>query len=282
MEDLIEITASETTAERQKRYFLHISYAGTNYHGWQRQNNGHTVQEEVEAALRKLLKQEKIYSIGCGRTDSGVHARVFYLHFNAERPIENIDEIFFKLNMMLPFDIGVYRLWEVHEKAHARFDATERSYEYHIHQKRNPFIHQFSTFFPWPLDVKAMNDAAALLLNYKDFAAFAKSQGGQKTTICDLRAAHWVQYENRIVFYITANRFLRNMVRAIVGTLLEVGRGKMTNEEFIQVVEGGKRANAGDSAKAQGLTLTDIKYPYIDPDVTFGSATSMSFKKGDE
>jgi len=243
-----------------KRYFLHISYDGTNYHGWQRQLNGHSIQEEIESALRKLLRQEKVVSVGCGRTDAGVHARDFYLHFNAENPILNKEELLFKLNLMLPNDIGLFGLWQVDYLEHARYDANERSYEYHIHQKRDPFIQRFSTFYPWPLDVEKINEAAKTLLNYKDFAAFCKSGGGQKTTLCDLRRAEWIQDGYKLVFHITADRFLRNMVRAVVGTLLEVGRGKLSLDQFTQIIEGGKRTQAGESVPAQGLHLTEIRY----------------------
>ncbi len=244
-----------------KRYFMHISYDGTNYHGWQRQLNSHSVQEEIEMALRKLLRQTRIISVGCGRTDSGVHARQFFLHFNAEKAIEDLDGLFFRLNMMLPKDIGIYKVWQVDNLAHARFDAIERSYEYHLHQMRNPFIDRFSTFFPWELDVDKMNEAAAKLLNYSDFASFAKTGGGSRTTICDLRRAEWHVYDERMVFYITADRFLRNMVRAIVGTLIDVGRNRISQDEFVSIIEGGSRSKASDSAAARGLHLTQIIYP---------------------
>lgn len=257
-ENLEELVPSDW----QKRYFMHISYDGTNYSGWQRQKNSHTIQAEMEAALQKLLRQETVVTTGCGRTDAGVHARNFFLHFNTEQPIENMDELFFKLNMLLPPDIGLYRLWEVHDKAHTRFDAIERSYEYHIHQVRDPFIHRFSTFYPWELDADRMNDAASILMNYTDFASFCKTRGGQKTTICHLKTAHWERQGSRLIFYITADRFLRNMVRAIVGTMLEIGRGRLTKEDFAGIIEGRKRSLAGDSAKARGLHLTEIKYPY--------------------
>ena len=257
--DNIETTTNDKPM--WKRYFLHLSYDGTNYHGWQRQLNGHSVQEEIESALRKLLRQEKVVSVGCGRTDAGVHAREFYLHFNAEKPIDNKDEIFFKLNLMLPKDIGLFGLWQVDYLTHARFDAIERSYEYHIHQQRDPFAQRFSTFYPWPLDVAKMNEAAQILLRYKDFAAFCKTGGGQKTTICDLRHAQWVANGSKLVFHITADRFLRNMVRAVVGTLVDVGRGRISLEQFISIVESGKRPKAGESVPAQGLHLTRIIYP---------------------
>lgn len=273
-ESHISALPDENPAPMWKRYFLHISYDGTNYHGWQRQLNSHSVQEEIEAALRKLLRQERVVSVGCGRTDTGVHARDFYLHFNAERPIENLNEILFKLNLMLPKDIGLYGMWEVANLTHARYDAIERSYEYHIHQRRDPFIERFSTFFPWSLDVDEMNEAAKLLLQHKDFAAFCKSGGGQKTTLCDLREAYWVKDDYKLVFHITADRFLRNMVRAVVGTLMQVGRGKMDLAEFRAIIEGGKRTKAGDSAPPQGLHLTRIIYPTrkIDPPSRIDSA----------
>jgi tRNA pseudouridine38-40 synthase len=260
-EEKKEIEVENELPKVWKRYFMHISYDGTNYHGWQRQLTGNSVQAEIEAALRKLLRQEKVISVGCGRTDSGVHARDFYLHFNAQDDNLNRDELFFKLNMMLPKDIGLFDLWHVADKTHARFDAMERSYEYHIHQRRDPFIQRFSTFYPWPLDVEKMNEAAAMLLEYKDFAAFCKSGGGQKTTLCDLRKAYWVRDDYKLVFHITADRFLRNMVRAVVGTLIEVGRNKMTLEEFRLIIESGKRKQAGESAAPQGLHLTRILYP---------------------
>lgn len=244
-----------------KRYFLRLSYDGTNYHGWQRQPNSHSVQEEIEQALRKLLRQERVVTVGCGRTDTGVHAREFYMHFNAENPDMNKQEILFKLNMMLPHDIGVYSLWQVRDKAHARFDAIERSYEYHIHQQRDPFVTRFSTFYPWPLNIEAMNEAASIMLAYHDFSAFCKTGGGQKTTICDLREAKWIQYDYKLVFHITADRFLRNMVRSVVGTLIQVGKGKMNLEQFRKIIEGGRRTQAGESVTPQGLHLTRVIYP---------------------
>lgn len=256
-----EGTTAESAAPRWKRYFLKLSYDGTNYHGWQRQPNSHSVQEEIEAALRKLLRQERVVTVGCGRTDTGVHAREFYMHFNAENPDMNKEEILFKLNMMLPHDIGVYALWQVHNLAHARFDAIERSYEYHIHQQRDPFVTRFSTFYPWPLQVDAMNEAAAFMMQYSDFSAFCKSGGSQKTTLCQLRHAEWKVNGYKLEFHITADRFLRNMVRAVVGTMIAVGRNKISPAEFRQIIEGGKRTKAGESAPPQGLQLTRVIYP---------------------
>lgn len=260
--ELEEVVESTSQNKMMPRYFLHMAYDGTNYHGWQRQKNGHSVQSEMETALTKLLKQEKVITTGCGRTDSGVHARDFYLHFNTFEEIENIPEILRKLNMMLPWDLAVFNLFRVHDKAHTRFDAIERTYEYHMHQVRDPFIHRFSKYYPWPLDVDAMNKAGEILKKYNDFASFSKTGGGQKTTICDLRAAYWETDGNRLKFTITADRFLRNMVRAVVGTMVDVGRGKLSLEGFEEVIHVGRRSKAGDSMAASGLHLVKIKYPY--------------------
>ncbi|MCC6600144.1 MAG: tRNA pseudouridine(38-40) synthase TruA, partial [Crocinitomicaceae bacterium] len=228
----------------------------------QAQPNGNSIQAEIEKSLRRLLRQEKVVTQGCGRTDSGVHARNFYLHFNAKQPIEEREKILFRLNQMLPWDLAVHGIYKMHDKAHARFDAIERSYEYHIHEKRDPFIHSYSAYYPFPLNVEKMNEAAQLLVMKGDFASFCKTGGGQKTTLCDVRRAEWESEINRLVFHITADRFLRNMVRAIVGTLIKVGREKMTVEEFKEVIAGKKRVMAGDSARASGLHLTEIRYPY--------------------
>lgn len=260
-EEINEMPASEQTGQWWKRYFMHISYDGTNYHGWQRQLNSHSVQEEIEAALRKLLRQERVVSVGCGRTDAGVHARTFYLHFNVSNDAINMDEVFFKLNLMLPKDIGLCRIWRVHDKAHARFDASERSYEYHINQVRDPFIQRFSTYYPWKLDAEKMNEAASHLLLHTDFAAFCKTGGGQKTTICDLRKAEWEVNGDRLVFHVTADRFLRNMVRALVGSMIDVGRGRISIAQFDEIIESRQRVKAGDSVPPQGLHLTRIIYP---------------------
>lgn len=265
VDEASDITLTETSEIVWPRYIVHMAYDGTNYHGWQRQLNSHSIQAEMEVALQKLLRQDKVITTGCGRTDSGVHAANFYFHFNAHSEIADIPEVLRKLNMMLPWDLAVFGLYRMPDKVHTRFDAIERSYEYHIHQKRDPFRHRFSWYYPWALNVDAMNDAAAALLNYSDFAAFAKTKGGQKTSICDLRRAEWIKEENRLVFHITADRFLRNMVRAVVGTLIEVGKGKLSTDDVKRIVESGKREKAGESVPAAGLHLTEIKYPYSIP-----------------
>lgn len=243
------------------RYFLGISYDGTHYNGWQRQPNGHTVQAVVEDALRKLLRQETVVTIGCGRTDTGVHAREFFLHFNAEKEIEDVDGIFFRLNMMLPRDIGLSGLWRVDDRAHARFHAIERSYYYDIHTRRNPFIEKFSTFFPWHLDVSLMNDAAQRLIAKRDFSSFSRTGGGQTTGICDIRNAYWeLLDDNRMRFHITADRFLRNMVRAITGTLIDIGMCKYAPQNIENIISEGRRGAAGQSMPPQGLHLSRVIY----------------------
>ncbi len=253
---------SSATGPMHPRYFMHLAYDGTRYSGWQLQPNGNTVQAEIEAALRKLLKQEAVVTTGCGRTDTGVHARNFYLHFDAFSEIEDIPMLMFKLNQMLPWDIAVFDVFRVADRAHARFDAIERTYEYHVHQRRDPFIHAYSKYFPFPLDVDKMREAAAMLAGVTDFASFQKTRGGQKTTLCQLMEARWQQDGHRLVFTIRANRFLRNMVRAIVGTHFDIGRGRMTLSEYRDAITGRDRSLTGDSIAPQGLHLVEVAYPW--------------------
>ncbi len=250
-----------------QRYFMRIAYDGSVFHGWQRQPNAETVQEVIEKWLAKILHLPRVITTGCGRTDTGVHAKDFYLHFNPE--VENLDiqDLLYKLGHVLPKEIAVYDLFPVHDMAHARYDATERSYEYHMHYKRNPFIKSFSTYCAYPLDVAKMNDAAQLLIKKGDFGAFSRMGGGQKTNICDVRSAYWEDNGERLVFHITADRFLRNMVRAVVGTLMDVGTGKISKEEFRQIILSEDRNKAGDSARPEGLHLAKIIYPYINDGV---------------
>jgi tRNA pseudouridine38-40 synthase len=257
------IQENETEFVIWPRYFLEIAYDGKNYHGWQLQPNGNTVQAEIELCLRRLLRQEKVVTVGCGRTDAGVHARKFFLHFIAHKEIEDLEDLYFRMSHMLPKDIALYRVFRVADMAHARFDATERSYEYHIHNKYNPFIRAYSTYCFFPLDIEKMNEAAKFLLGRKEFGSFCKTQGGQKTMFCDVRRAEWETTSTGIVFHITADRFLRNMVRAIVGTLVDVGRGRMSIQQFEDVIKSNTRQEAGSSMNAHGLFLTDIKYPYV-------------------
>ncbi len=246
------------------RYFLKLSYNGGEFHGWQRQPNAISVQSVLEEALCKILRQEKVITVGCGRTDTGVHATVFYAHFNAKSEIENTEEVIFRLNQVLPQAIAIQDVFRVEDKCHSRFDARERSYQYFIHQKKDPFLYGRSMFYPHSLDFAAMNQAAAVLVRKADFSSFCKTGGGQKTNICDVRKAQWTVNEwGQWVFSITADRFLRNMVRAVVGTLMEVGRGKLAIEEMENILELQQRGAAGESVYACGLYLTDVQYPYI-------------------
>ncbi|WP_346857397.1 tRNA pseudouridine(38-40) synthase TruA [uncultured Draconibacterium sp.] len=243
-----------------QRYFLQLSYKGTNYHGWQIQPNAISVQEVMEDALSKILR-EKIAVVGAGRTDTGVHASYFILHFEAENEIpENLDLVY-KLNSFLPSDISVQKVWPVNQELHARFSATSRTYHYFISRKKNPFTTEISYTYLKPLDIDKMNEAAQLLFNYEDFTSFSRLHTDVKTNNCKIMQAEWRVEENQLVFVIKADRFLRNMVRAIVGTLLEVGKGKLSINEFCQIIENKDRGLAGASAPAQGLFLVDIGYP---------------------
>lgn len=243
-----------------QRYFLQLSYKGTNYHGWQIQPNAISVQEVVEDALSKILR-EKISVVGAGRTDTGVHASYFILHFDVESEIPANLDVVYKLNSFLPNDIAVQKVWEVTRDAHARFGATSRTYNYFVSTQKNPFTTHTSYKFVKPLDVVKMNMAAKALFDYKDFTSFSRLHTDVKTNNCKIMKAEWKVEEFSLVFVIQADRFLRNMVRAIVGTLLEVGRGKLTIQQFRDIIERKDRGAAGASAPAQGLFLVGIDYP---------------------
>lgn len=241
------------------RYFIQFSYFGKAYHGWQNQPNALTVQEVLEDAMSKLL-QRSISLMGAGRTDTGVHAKEMFAHFDANQ-LENIDELLFRLNSFLPLDIAVQRIFEVADEAHARFDAVARTYEYCIAKVKNPFTKDLAYFVRQDLDVQQMNGAAELLLGKRDFECFSKSKTQVFTNICDLRQAYWTQEKDNLKFTITADRFLRNMVRAIVGTLLNVGTGKYPADYVNTILKSGDRTLAGVSVPAKGLYLTSIVYP---------------------
>lgn len=252
--------------ELHKRYFIEITFDGTAYHGWQIQPNAITVQELLDKALSTVLRQP-ISTIGCGRTDTGVHATQLYAHFDmgADTFLVEQEKFVYNLNALLPHDIAVKRLIPVKPDAHARFDAIKRSYEYHVHFKKDPFLYHRS----WQLrdipDVTAMNEAAELLKQYEDFSCFSKSNTQVHTNNCRVTRAEWlwVGEEQRLVFHIAANRFLRNMVRAIVGTLMEIGRGEHDPEYMHQVIRSKDRSEAGTSVPACGLYLTEVVYPYL-------------------
>lgn len=245
----------------KERYFIQLSYKGTHYHGWQIQPNAITVQEILAKAFSTILREE-IEITGAGRTDSGVHASFFVAHFESKQEALDKDlKLVFKLNHFLPKDIAIFRIVKVNNDAHARFDATERVYKYYIHQRKDVFLNDISWYLPIDLNVEIMNKAARLLQQYEDFTSFSKINTDVKTNICQVSEARWSKDDYRLIFTIRADRFLRNMVRAIVGTLLEVGKEKITINEFKQIIKSKKRENAGASVPAQGLFLEDIKYP---------------------
>ncbi|WP_417367898.1 tRNA pseudouridine(38-40) synthase TruA [Flavobacterium beibuense] len=247
------------------RYFIEFAYNGKNYHGWQYQPHSISVQEVLNKALSTLLKQP-IDVTGAGRTDTGVHAKQMYAHFDFDK---ELDSSFWtkKLNAFLPKDIVVYRIIPLHDDAHARFDATSRTYEYHIHTFKDAFDNETSWYYFHKLDVEKMNEAAKILFEYKDFKCFSKTHTDVKTFNCVMMEANWQQDGNKLVFTVAADRFLRNMVRAIVGTLVNVGQGKLTLQEFREIIESRDRNNAGFSVPAHGLYLTKVAYPYIDQEI---------------
>ncbi len=241
------------------RYFIQLSYNGQAYHGWQYQPNAITVQEVLEKALSILLRAP-VAVMGAGRTDAGVHAREMFAHFDVDVLID-IQALVFRLNAFLPEDIAVHAIRPVTDEAHARFSALERTYEYWITSTKNPFYTHLAHRVQRPLDFDAMNIAASLLLEHTNFACFSKSHTDVKTFICELRQAFWTKREDLWVFTISANRFLRNMVRAIVGTLLNVGLGKYPPEAMHRIVASENRSQAGVSVPAKGLYLTRVQYP---------------------
>lgn len=254
------------------RYFIELSYDGTAYHGWQIQPNGNSVQETLQRALSLLLRTE-VAVTGAGRTDAGVHAAMMVAHFDVETPLPTPpireegarqsaeDYLCYRLNGILPYDIAIHKIYPVADDMHARFSAIARTYFYYVHTRKSPFLRDRSWRLVRTPDFEAMNRAAATLLEYEDFTSFSKVNTDTKTNICHVSSARWVQlsdYEWR--FEITADRFLRNMVRAIVGTLMEVGRGTLTLDGFRKVIDQKNRSEAGDSVPARGLFLQDIKY----------------------
>ena len=276
----------------KQRYFIELAYDGTNYHGWQIQQNAVSVQGELNKALATILRQP-VETTGCGRTDTGVHAREFFAHFDVEEvhgslfidhsknkeeipetsamnhePLTTNQQLSSKirgLNSILPPDIAIKNIIPVDAGAHARFDATQRSYQYHIHFHKDPFLLGYSWQVRDVPDLELMNQAAAIIIEYIDFSCFSKSNTQVKTNNCKITRAEWVKTEQGIVFHISADRFLRNMVRAIVGTLLMVGKGEITPEAVRNIIESKNRSNAGTSVPACGLYLTEVKYSPLTP-----------------
>ena len=246
------------------RYFIHLAYNGANYCGWQTQPGLPTVQQTLEEALSTLLRQ-KVAVVGCGRTDTGVHASDFYAHFDLKdfkdsKDLKDPRELSFKLNSFLPPDIAIFDIFPVADNAHARFDATARTYQYHVSDRRLPFRQgQYCRIYFKP-DIDKMNEAARVLMEYDDFTSFAKLHTQVKTNICHLSEAHWDEVGEEWIFTIRSNRFLRNMVRSVTGTLLDVGRGKLSIEGLREIIEKKDRCAAGVSMPACGLFLTKVEY----------------------
>ena len=252
-----------------QRYFITLSYDGTAYHGWQIQPNGISVQEVLEHALSTILR-ESIAITGAGRTDAGVHGRMMVAHFDTELSFDYA-QLVYKVNRLLPRDVSVSRIEPVDEDLHARFSATSRTYHYYVYTGKQPFSRQYSCALHYSLDFDKMNEAAAYLIGEKDFKCFCKTGADVKTTICNLTEARWIPANEEFAlttdntvtnwcFVITANRFLRNMVRAVVGTLVEVGRGRLSLDDFKKIVDGGTRSDAGESMPGNALFLWEVKY----------------------
>ena len=254
------------------RFFITLSYDGTRYHGWQIQPNGNSIQQELQEALSTLLRKP-VEVVGAGRTDTGVHAKMMVAHFDldpTQPPLEGamvngqwsmVNNLAYKLNKLLPQDIAVQEVRQVADDMHARFSATSRTYHYYINTSKDPFLQAYSWQISFALDFEKMNEAAKVLLEYKDFTSFSKVNTDTKTNLCDLKEAFWEEVATgQWRFTITANRFLRNMVRAIVGTLVEVGRGRISIEDVRQIIEAKDRCQAGESVPGKALFLVDIKY----------------------
>ncbi len=243
------------------RYFIRLSFDGAKFHGWQLQKNANSIQAELNKALFTVLKKNEIETIGCGRTDTGVHAKKFFAHFEHE-PIESFRGLIHQLNSILPHPIVVHSIFPVGERDHARFSATSRTYLYRLYRSKDPFLRERAYFFPFDPDIERMNFFAKLLLEQNDFSSFSKSNTQTLTNICLINFAEWKCVGDELIFTITADRFLRNMVRAIVGTLLNAGLDKMDEKEFAYIMKSRSRSEAGASVPAHGLYLSDVTYPF--------------------
>jgi tRNA pseudouridine38-40 synthase len=242
------------------RYFIELSYNGEAYHGWQVQQNAVSVQEVLNDALSKKLREE-IACTGSGRTDTGVHALMQVAHFDAKQQISSYSDLRHQLNSLLPHDIAVNNIYQVKEDASARFDAVSRSYVYYIHQQKQPFLHGHSYLFTRDVELAVMNEVCDLLIDWSDFQSFSKVHTDVHTFDCDITQAHWERQNDKVVFSVTANRFLRGMIRALVGTMLDVGTGKLSVADFKAILESRDRKKAGRAVPACGLYLCDIRYP---------------------
>ena len=241
------------------RYLVRLKYNGSDFCGWQIQPNSSTVQEVIEEKLSMLLNED-VKVIGCGRTDTGVHARDFYLHFDTKNIGLDSENLKYKLNSVLPSSIAIIELRKVSDEFHARFSAVSRQYKYYINLSKDPFKDNF-WFVRQSLDLRAMKEAGGVLMDYEDFTSFSKLHTDAKTNLCKITQMDLEGNEDCVVITITANRFLRNMVRAIVGTLVEIGLGKRPPQDMRRIIEAKNRCEAGSSAPAKGLFLNEIKYP---------------------
>lgn len=245
----------------KRRYFIKLSYNGKNYHGWQIQPNAKSIQEELNTALSTIL-QEEINCTGAGRTDTGVHAKNYYAHFDTTNLFNiEVDHFMYKINAVLPSDIVIHSVHAMIDEAHARFGAISRTYHYFISTTKDPFFQEYSYFYPRQLNIELMNQACKLLFECEDFTSFSKLHTDVKTNNCKIIHAEWTKNNGQLQFEIKADRFLRNMVRAIVGTMIDIGMAKISLEEFAQIIESKDRSNAGRSVPAQGLFLVNIEYP---------------------
>nr|WP_314289982.1 tRNA pseudouridine(38-40) synthase TruA [uncultured Capnocytophaga sp.] len=240
------------------RYFIELSFFGKHYYGWQIQPKVISIQEILQKALSTLLR-EPIEIVGAGRTDSGVHASQMFAHFSTDNTLP--ERLIQRLNTFLPKDIAIHNIYKMSPLAHARFDAIKRTYQYHISTQKNAFSYNYSMLFTIPLKVSLMNEACQILLDYTNFQCFSKTHTDVKTFNCKIYEAHWQQLKSELIFTISADRFLRNMVRAIVGTLIEVGLQKISLTDFENIIINKKRSEAGASVPACGLFLTHIEYP---------------------
>ncbi|WP_432708268.1 tRNA pseudouridine(38-40) synthase TruA [Pedobacter sp.] len=250
-----------------QRFFIELAYNGTPYHGWQIQPNALTVQECLDKALSVFFRQPVI-TLGCGRTDTGVHATQFYAHFDLlAEPDLAVEQKVNSINSLLPYTIAIKRVFKVDSDAHARFHAVSRAYQYHLHFHKDPFKLDRSWLYKGPLDVDTMNEAAKLISTYTDFSCFSKSNTQTFTNNCKITEAYFEKTGDALVFTIRADRFLRNMVRAIVGTLIRVGKKEINLVELAQILESKDRRNAGQSVPACGLYLVKVDYPFVTADV---------------
>ena len=259
--NFVNLHAIEKTEHYILRYFIEFAYNGKNFHGFQSQPDASSVQETLEKALSTLFRST-IAIVGAGRTDAGVHAKQMYAHFETELELDS-EYWSHKLNSFLPPSIVIYRIIPVHEAAHARFDATSRTYEYYMHTFKDAFITDGSWYHSHQLDLGKMNESCKILLEYIDFECFSKVHTDVNTFNCKISEAHWKQAGNQLIFTITADRFLRNMVRAIVGTMVNIGLGKIEVADLRTIIESKNRGKAGFSVPAQGLYLVNVAYPYI-------------------